>query len=80
MELERELIDYIRSEIAYDRLESLEPDEQLLNGALDSTDVLRLVVHVESRYDLRIQDEELVPENFETVAALAALIRAKQGV
>lgn len=78
MELERELIDYIRSEIAYDRLESLEPDEQLLNGALDSTDVLRLVVHVESRYDLRIQDEELVPENFETVAALAALIRAKQ--
>ena len=78
MELERELIDYIRSEIAYDRLESLEPDEQLLDGALDSTDVLRLVVHVESRYDLRIQDEELVPENFETVAALAALIRAKQ--
>lgn len=77
MSIENELIDYIRTEIAYDRLSGLAPDDQLLDGALDSTDVLRLVVHVEERYGVRIDDDELVPENFATVAALAELLRSK---
>lgn len=79
MTIENELTDYIRTEIAYDRLTSLAPDDQLLDGVLDSTDVLRLVVHVEERYGVRIDDDELVPENFGTVSALARLLRAKAG-
>ena len=75
--MESELIDYIRTEIAYDRAASLTEDEPLLDGALDSTDVLRLVVHVEERYGLRIDDADLVPENFATVRALADLLRSK---
>lgn len=77
MTIESELIAYICTEIAYDRLTSLEPGDQLLDGALDSTDVLRLVVHVEERYGVRIEDDELVPENFATVHALAELLRSK---
>jgi acyl carrier protein len=76
--IESELIDFICTEIAYDRLTTLAPDEPLLNGALDSIDVLRLVVFVEERYDTKIEDDELVPENFETVRSLAALLAAKQ--
>jgi acyl carrier protein len=49
-----------------------------LDGALDSTDVLRLVVHVEERNGVRIEDADLVPENFATVRALAELIRSKR--
>jgi acyl carrier protein len=75
--MEEELIDYIRTEIAYDRAANLTPDEPLLDGALDSTDVLRLVVHVEDRYRVKIEDDELVPENFASVRALSKLIRRK---
>jgi acyl carrier protein len=78
MTTEAELIDYIRTEIAYDRATNLTEDEALLDGALDSTDVLRLVVHVEERYGVRIEDADLVPENFATVRALAELIRSKR--
>jgi acyl carrier protein len=78
MTTEAELIDYIRTEIAYDRATNLTEDEALLDGALDSTDVLRLVVHVEDRYGVRIEDADLVPENFATVRALAELIRSKR--
>ena len=78
MTTEAELIDYIRTEIAYDRATNLTEDETLLDGALDSTDVLRLVVHVEERYGVRIEDADLVPENFATVRALAELIRSKR--
>ena len=78
MEIETELADYICRDIAYDRIDTLGPDEPLLNGALDSTDVLRLVVFVEDRYGITIADDELIPENFATVRALAALLSSKQ--
>lgn len=78
MTTENELIEYIQTEIAYDRPTTLTPDEPLLDGALDSTDVLRLVVHVEERYGVRIEDTDLVPENFATVTTLASLVRGKQ--
>jgi acyl carrier protein len=75
--IERELIGYISTEIAYDRAGPLAPDAQLLDGALDSLDILRLVVFVEERYSIRIDDDDLVPENFATVDALAGLLRGK---
>ncbi len=75
--IEQELIDYISTEIAYDRSDRLQPDEQLLDGALDSLDILRLVVFVEERYSITIGDDDLVPENFATVVALAELLRSK---
>jgi acyl carrier protein len=78
MDIEQELIDYVSTEIAYDRDISLGVDDPLLDGALDSTDVLRLIVFVEERYGIRIADDDLVPESFGSVAALAALVRAKQ--
>ena len=78
--VEHELIDFISDEIAYDRQERLSADEPLLDGALDSTDVLRLVVHVEDRYGVTIEDDELVPENFATIQALSDLIRRKNGL
>jgi acyl carrier protein len=78
MEIETELADYICKEIAYDRIDALGVDEPLLNGALDSTDVLRLVVFIEDRYSVTIADDELVPENFATVRSLATLISSKK--
>ena len=75
--IEQELIDYIRTEIAYYRADTLAPGDPLLDGALDSVDVLRLVVFVEERYAVNIDDDDLVPENFATVATLAALIESK---
>ena len=76
--IEQELLDYISAEIAYDRAEPLAPDDALLDGALDSVDVLRLVVFVEERYGVTVGDDDLVPENFATASTLATFIRGKQ--
>jgi acyl carrier protein len=78
-EVERALGDYIAREIRYDReTPEVAPDEPLLEGALDSTDVLRLVLFVEERFGVRVEDDELVPENFASVSSLAAFIERKQ--
>ena len=77
--IKQELLDYIRTEILYDRVDALAPDVLLLDGALESVDVLRLVVFVEERYSITIDDDDLVPENFRTVTTLADFVHAKKG-
>ena len=49
----------------------------LEEGIVDSTGVLELVMFVEETYNVTVEDDEIVPENFDSVAQLAAYIRRK---
>jgi acyl carrier protein len=49
----------------------------LENGIADSTSVLELIMFVEDDFGLAVDDEEIVPDNFDSVAGLAAYIRNK---
>lgn len=77
--IERALAEFIGREIAYDREPPhVDPGEPLLDGLVDSTDMLRLVLFVEERFGVRVGDEELVPEHFETVRHLAEFVESKR--
>ena len=58
------------------------PDEGSLleAGAIDSVAVLELVALLEQRYGITVADDELVPENFETIQAIAAFVAGKRSV
>ena len=78
-DVERALSEYIAKEIRYDQEQpEVQSDDALLDGALDSTDVLRLVVFVEEQFGVRFEDDELVPENFGTLRQLAAFVERKR--
>jgi acyl carrier protein len=47
-------------------------------GYVDSTGMLEVVGFVETEFGVRVADTELVPENFETIARIAAFIARKQ--
>ena len=81
MELERRIREYVTGELLYDRDASALGDEDSLlgPGLLDSVGVLRLVAWIEEEFGVSIPDEEIVPDNLETLARLAALVRRKQG-
>jgi acyl carrier protein len=49
----------------------------LEEGIVDSTGVLELVMFVEDTFNITVQDEEIVPENFDSVSRLAAYTRRK---
>jgi len=53
-------------------------DSFLDHGILDSTGVLELVTFLEETFDIIIEDEELVPENLDSVTNLVAFIQLKQ--
>ena len=71
--------EYIASELVYEREQAaVAADEQLLGGALDSIAVFNLVEFLQDQFGIRIEDDELVPENFETVRAVASLVARKR--
>ena len=52
-------------------------DSFLENGIVDSTGVLELVSFVENEFGIEVKDEELVPENFDSIEKLAQYIERK---
>ncbi|PYR03280.1 MAG: acyl carrier protein [Acidobacteria bacterium] len=52
-------------------------DSLLELGIIDSTGVLELVSFLEQKYGFTIQDEELVPENLDSIDRLVQFVRRK---
>ena len=52
-------------------------DPLLESGVLDSLGVLDLVSFVEQEFSVHVADEELVPENFQTIDRIAVFIQRK---
>jgi len=46
---------------------------------IDSTGVLELVLFIEETFNIRVEDEEIVPENLDSVDNLMAYISKKTG-
>lgn len=55
-------------------------DESLLErGILDSLGLLHLLAFLEQEYQVLIEDQDIVPENFESVSAIARLVGRRPG-
>ena len=52
-------------------------DRLLETGFVDSMGVLEVVEFLESEFQLSVSDEELLPENFESVERLALFVQNK---
>lgn len=48
-------------------------------GIIDSTGILELVEFVEKSYGVKIEDQELVPENLDSIDNLVTFISRKTG-
>ncbi|MCK9265238.1 MAG: acyl carrier protein [Desulfobulbaceae bacterium] len=71
---------FIFENFLFDADESaLQNDDSFLEkGIIDSTGVLELVEWLEETFGIKIEDEELIPENLDSVNLLAAFIDRKK--
>ena len=61
------------------RKRGLRKDEPLLqNGVLDSLGILELVSCLEQEFGISVDDEDLAPDNFQTIERLAAFVAEKR--
>ncbi|MGH3072203.1 MAG: acyl carrier protein [Gaiellaceae bacterium] len=55
-------------------------DESLIGaGVIDSTGVLEVIGFIEERYEIQIADEEVLPENLDSIASIGRFVAGKAG-
>ena len=58
----------------------LAPDDSLIEvGVIDSTGVLELIGFIEERYEIEVGDEEVLPENLDSIASITRFVGGKVG-
>jgi acyl carrier protein len=81
METKEKIKTFIRESFLFDSTAKLEDSESLLEkGIIDSTGVLELVLYLEEEFGIKIEDEEIIPENLDSVANIEKLLQGKNGV
>ena len=72
--------EYIIENFLFGDAEPLADDDMSLldEGVIDSVGVMELVAFLESDFGISVGDEELVPDNLDSVANLVAFVGRKQ--
>ena len=78
MNVEAHIREFLTNELGKD-VGGVGPDDSLLeSGTIDSVGVMQLVGFLETTYGIKVQDEDLMPDNFDTLAAIAAFVTRRQ--
>lgn len=49
-------------------------------GIIDSTGVLEIILFIEETYGFKVKDEEMLPENLDSIDNLVAFVQRRQAV
>ncbi len=70
---------YLLSHSATAGVGKLSDDESLLEaGVLDSMSMVDLIAFLEKTHGIAVDEDDMIPENFDTIDAMAAYIHAKR--
>jgi acyl carrier protein len=78
--LKAEVRGFVVKNFLFGQEDGLQDEASLLEqGIMDSTGVLELVAFLEKELGVKVEDAELVPENLDSVEAIAAFVARKRG-
>lgn len=62
-----------------DDVRALGSDDSLLGrGVVDSTGMLEIIFFIEEQLGVKVADEEMIPQNLDSVNRIAAYVRSKR--
>jgi acyl carrier protein len=82
VDVKKEIRDFIVENFLFGNREKLPDDDDsfLQKGLIDSTGILEVVSFIEEKFGIRVEDDDLVPENLDSVRRLADFIARKRGL
>jgi len=70
---------FIIENFLFEEDDNLKDDSSFLeDGIIDSTGVLEMVTFLEETYEIHIEDEEMIPENLDSLEAIGQYITRKK--
>jgi acyl carrier protein len=76
-EIEQEIRSFLTEKFLFGRSEALSDDAPLLGNVIDSQGVIELIVFVQERFTVAVEDEEVTTDNFASVKSTVAFIENK---
>jgi len=76
-EIEQGIRSFLTETFLFGRTEALNDDAPLLGNVIDSQGVIELVMFVQERFAIEVDDEEVTTHNFASVKSTAAFIENK---
>ncbi len=78
-EIKEQMLVFMRTRFPAAHGVALEDESSLLDsGVIDSLGILDLVTFMEESFDIQASDEDLVPENFDSISALVRFVESKR--
>jgi len=80
MSVEQQVRDYILENYLFtdDQSALNNADSFLETGILDSTGILEVIYFIEEDFGIKVEDDEMVPENLDSVDRIVAFVNRKQ--
>ncbi len=76
--IKQQITEFITTNFLFDDSIKLGQEDSLLEtGVIDSTGVLELVAFIEETYGIKVEDEEIVPENLDSISNISSYISSK---
>lgn len=81
MSIEKQVREFILENYLFTDDESaLNNDDSFLEkGILDSTGILEVIYFIEEEFEVKVDDNEMVPENLDSVKNIVAFVASKNG-
>jgi len=78
-EIKHEIRNFIVENFLFGEANGLSESDSLLEkGVIDSTGILELIAFIEEKYRIHVEQEELVPENLDSIVNVSDYIVRKQ--
>ena len=80
MKLEAEILAFVYDHFPVARKNAVTPNDSLLeSGIIDSLGVMEIVNFLVEKKSVEIDEDDLIPENFDTVVHIAQLVKNRTG-
>jgi acyl carrier protein len=76
-DIERDIRKFLVDNFLFGRAEKLRDDQSLLGTVIDSTGALELVMFLQEHFAIVVGDEDMVPENLDSVKSVVAYVAKK---
>jgi len=80
MSVESKIREYIAENFLFGDASQLDPDESFLDkGIIDSTGILEIIMFLEEQFGVKVADNEMLPENLDSINNIVRFVSRKTG-